>query len=141
MAKKSKKEYSDFTVHKYFNVNKVPSRHTAVLMKDMLVRAENILKEHDITMEPWCTLDGLAEKTIDIWEYDPIDQKYWWMDKYIEEIGYMIWNDVNRKYHQDWFKTGILVDVPGLVKRSRNGEGVADHFAVTAVAKFTEPYE
>lgn len=140
--KKGKKEYSDFTEHRYFNINAVPSRHTAVLLSDMLDRVEVILNQHDLVMKPWCTLDTLSPHVIDAWTgNDSINQKNWWMDRYIDEVGYMIWNDINRKYYNEWYKTGVLIHVPELFKKERNGDGVAGYFADNAVKEFVEPYK
>ena len=147
MSKRDKKDDKNdvkkhsIVVYKYFNNTSVPTDiEIEPFLLGMVDRAEEILKEYGLPVKIWNGFDIYRSKIIEAWINDPIGHKYWWMDKYIDEIGFMIWNKIFEKYHSEWYRTGILVDVPELTKRERNGEGIATYLANMIVKKFIEPY-
>lgn len=122
--------------HKYFNTV-IVSDDVETFLSSMVLSAEKILKEHDVIMRLWVTVGNIKSHVINAKD---TDHYFWWLDHYIDEIGYMIWNGLYDKYHGDCFRTGILIHVPELSKRARNSESVAAYFADMAVDKFVNPY-
>lgn len=149
MAKQNKKGKnqhvsSDVVKQLYFNETELTSSIVANVIRDMeVVNATNILKEHDLTTERWVTFDYYCEQIIEAWTVsDPINHKYWWMDKLVNEIGYMVWNKVYNKFYSEWYESGVIIAVPELPKKARNNpESVAGHFANIAVDKFKDIYK
>ena len=143
--KKQKKKSGSSKVwtHKYFNVRDRKEFTAEALITNARANASVVLYTHGVPFKEWCTFVELEEMLVRYWD-SSFDEgtPFFWCDRLINELGYMIWNEMFRKYFNEvWFKNGILLDVPELSKKLRkNPEAVATHFANSAVDKYSEQY-
>lgn len=127
----------------FFNDLAFKSKKTPkALIKDVHKNAKDVLKEYGLKVNVWCTFEHLEEQVTKCWNADR-DFIRFWLDRLVSEFGYMIWNEVHKKYwKEDWYRDGILHNVPELPKKLRaNPEAVASHFSDSAVTKYQERYK
>ena len=139
---KGKKSYSDKTVYQSFNALDYKSLTAESLIESLYTNAANILIEYGLPVNVWFTFTRLENQLKKTWDAEECFIRFW-LDRIVDEFGYMIWNEVNRKYFNvEYHGHGILHDVPELSKKLRsNPEAVATHFADSAVTKYQEYYK
>ena len=127
--------------YNFFNTLDHTSYTPETLIKSLYARAEYLLKEHDKSVDIWATFANLEKQVKKTWKSN--DQfKRFWLDRIVEEFGYMLWNAVfNKYYREEWYQKDNLVEVPELPKKHRNNpENVAAYFADETLNRFKEFY-
>lgn len=126
----------------FFNSLDFKTMTAESLIEHIYTNATNVLDEHELSMNVWCTFDHREKHVIDLWDADS-DFIRFWLDQLVSEVGHMIWNEVHKKYwNEEWYRDGILHNVPELPKKLRaNPEAVATHFADSTVNKYEGHYK
>lgn len=143
-SKKSKPKKRYLPVKRvYHSFNDTPyKRRTAnTLSKDMSKTATAVLAEYDLPFNGWVTFENIEVQLKKMWKDE--DFVRFWLDRMVDEYGYMVWNEVFRKvFTVDYYQNGNLRDAPELSKKlRRNPEAVATHFADAAWDKYRENYK
>lgn len=139
---KGKKSYSEEKVYHSFNTLDYKTLTAVALIDDLYIIADKVLADHNLTVNVWHTFANLENQVTNNWDADKPFIRHW-LDAIVEEFGYMICNEVYRKYwNEEWYTHGILHDVPEMPKKLRaNPEAVAGHFADSAATKYKEHYK
>ena len=139
--KKMSKSAAAEKVYQSFNTLDYKTLTPENFIKSLYINSALVLIEHRMPAKYWCTFVNLENQVKKTWASDK-DFIRFWLDQIVDEFGYMIWNEIYRKYWNDeWYRDGILHDVPELPKKLRaNPEAVGSYFADMAVNSFKEYY-
>ena len=125
----------------FFNKLDFKSMNPDDLIKRVQDMAADTLLEYNKGVDPWCTFVNLEAQVVKTWDTEDVFIRFW-LDRLIEDYGYMIWNVVYKKYYkEDWYIHGTLVEVPELpAKLRQNPEAIAGYFADLAMIKFKDNF-
>lgn len=136
----AKKTYNTGASFAFFNAHSIESFD--LTFEKIRLHAFNVLHRERLAYDEWSTILKLKASLKNAWDYDLNERnaafyfRRWWLDKVVQEFGYMIWNRVYQKHVKEYEKTSVIpkTDLPR--KQKSSIESVASYLADTAMKEF-----
>lgn len=139
--KKSEKKTYSIKEFLYFNKTSLPAT-LVELMDSLCDLSNNIMKEREVRVDMWCTINNYESLVRDLWDNeDAVYFKRCHLDSLVDQFGYMLWNGIEDKIRREWLRSGYLPEVEGVSKKfKKNGEYVSSLIADSELERFKEKF-